>query len=109
MNDTYQATYDAVRSRISNGDIGAAVESVLRSENIGHHFQMAAARMQEAASAHDTPSAIYRPVLSIDGNQWCALYGENLQIGVCGFGDSPALAMVEFDKAWYAKLPAKCG
>ncbi len=23
-----------------------------------------------------------------DGNQWCFLYGENLQEGICGFGDT---------------------
>jgi hypothetical protein len=36
----------------------------------------------------------------MDGNQWCALYGDNLQDGVCGFGDSPAAAMQDFDMAW---------
>jgi CII-binding regulator of phage lambda lysogenization HflD len=53
------------------------------------------------------PSAIYKPALSIDGNQWCALYGENLQNGVAGFGDSPADAMAAFDKAWTTKIGAK--
>ena len=28
-----------------------------------------------------------------DGDQWCALYGENLQEGVAGFGRTPAEAM----------------
>ena len=45
-----------------------------------------------------------RPTLSIDGNQWCALYGDNLQDGVAGFGDSPDAAMREFDKAWHQNL-----
>lgn len=53
-----------------------------------------------SAPAHAAPSAVYRPALSIDGNQWCALYGSNLQDGVAGFGDTPADAMREFDKAW---------
>ena len=39
----------------------------------------------------------------IDGNQWCALYGENLQDGTAGFGDSPDAAMRDFDKNWYTK------
>jgi hypothetical protein len=51
------------------------------------------------------PSNIYRPVLSIDGNQWCALYGKNLMEGVAGFGDSPAEAYLDFDKQWTEKLP----
>lgn len=52
-------------------------------------------------------STLYRPRLSIDGNQWCALHGENLQDGVARFGDSPELAYWDFDKAWCAKLPDK--
>jgi hypothetical protein len=46
------------------------------------------------------PSVIWRPKISIDGNQWCALYGENLQDGVAGFGDTPSDAMRDFDKNW---------
>jgi hypothetical protein len=53
------------------------------------------------------PSVMYRPSLSIDGNKWCALYGENLQDGVTGFGDSPAAAMQDFNKNWHAKLPVQ--
>lgn len=53
------------------------------------------------------PSYLYRPKLSIDGNKWCALYGEDLQHGVAGFGDSPAEAYADFDKAWYRKLKEK--
>ena len=41
-----------------------------------------------------------RPKISIDGNQWCVLYGDNLQDGVAGFGNSPAEAMNDFDKNW---------
>jgi len=35
-----------------------------------------------------------------DGNQWCFLYGDNLQEGIAGFGDTI------FDAAWdfYANL-----
>jgi hypothetical protein len=52
------------------------------------------------------PSIMLKPALSIDGNQWCALFGENLQDGVAGFGDSPELAYWDFDKNWCAKLAA---
>lgn len=31
-----------------------------------------------------------------DGNQWCFLYGENIQEGVCGFGDTIYKAAWEF-------------
>lgn len=36
----------------------------------------------------------------MDGNLWCALYGDDLQNGIAGFGATPAAAMREFDKAW---------
>lgn len=102
----YQAVYDAVRSRIGGVDIGSAIESAMRNENIGHHALMAGNAIQQAAAAHEAPSAVFRPALTIDGKQWCALYGDNLQDGVAGFGTSPALAMADFDKNWYASLPA---
>lgn len=31
-----------------------------------------------------------------DGNQWCFLYGENIQEGVCGFGDTIYKAAWDF-------------
>ena len=46
-----------------------------------------------------------KPHIFIDGDKWCALYGDNLQDGVAGFGDSPNEAMINFDKMWYEKLP----
>ena len=60
--------------------------------------------VEAAAARYESPSAVYRPSLSVDGNQWCALYGDNLQDGVAGFGDSPADAMWNFDQAWTTKL-----
>lgn len=59
---------------------------------------------QEASLHAARPSTKYRPRLSIDGNQWCALYGENLQTGVAGFGASPADAFTAFDAAWAARI-----
>lgn len=38
-----------------------------------------------------------------DGNAFCVLLGENIQVGVCGFGDTPDEAMAAFDKEWIAK------
>jgi len=53
------------------------------------------------------PSVMYRPAISLDGNKWCALYGDNLQDGIAGFGDSPYEAMCDFNKSFYAKLAKK--
>jgi len=105
MNDSYQAVYDAVRSKISGGDIGSAVERALRDANLSHYAEMVRLTAQEAACEYMRPSVLMRPAIFIDGNQWCALYGDNLQDGVAGFGDSPALAAYGFDRAWLAKIP----
>lgn len=102
--ESYQAIYDAVRSRISGGDVGQAVESAIREANLSHHAAMAAEVAREAALEQCRPSVLFRPTLSIDGNQWCALYGDDLQCGVAGFGDSPADAMWDFDRQWATKI-----
>jgi len=39
-----------------------------------------------------------------DGNAWCVLWGPNLQEGVAGFGDTPYLAVLDFNKAQHRKL-----
>lgn len=99
--DTYQPIYDAVRSRIGSVDAESAIRDAI---NFGH----ARDRIEEAfiSTAHDmsSPSVLYRPTLAIDGNKWRAMYGENLQDGVAGFGESPAEAMADFDKAWRTAL-----
>lgn len=99
MSDTYQPVFDAVRSRIGNADIGQAVESAMRDAfgNANHIIHCAA---QEITNEMQRPAAVFRPALSMDGSQWCALYGDNLQDGVCGFGDTPDAAMRAFDQAW---------
>ncbi len=71
---------------------------------IAHWSEMAGQAAIQAAAQYERPSALYKPKLSVDGNQWCALYGDNLQDGVAGFGDSPEDAMWNFDKAWRASL-----
>lgn len=55
----------------------------------------------------DLPSVRFRPKLSRDGNKWIALYGDNLQVGVVGVGDSPGAAMREFDIEWDKQIVAR--
>lgn len=62
--------------------------------------EQVANRFCELASSIDRPSVIFRPKLSMDGNKWIALYGDNLQVGVVGVGESPGEAMYHFDLAW---------
>ena len=99
--DNYQAVYDAVRSKTGYIDGSQIVERVIANSDFSY---LIAPAIESIACEHERPAAIFRPMLSVDGNQWCALYGDNLQDGVAGFGDSPSLAMVDFDKNWLAKL-----
>jgi hypothetical protein len=39
--------------------------------------------------------------LTKDGDQWCFLYGDNLQDGVAGFGETPAIAAENFERIWF--------
>jgi hypothetical protein len=76
-------------------------------EYISHQAWIAAAHAsQDADNERCRPFYLLRPRVYPDGNQWCALYGENLQDGVAGFGDTPAQASVQFDTEW---LNAKVG
>jgi len=99
MSDSYQAIYDAVRSKISNGDIGSTVESVAREafdmSHTAHNIQMQASFVAEQATR---PSVLFKPEISIDGNQYCVLLGQNLMEGVAGFGDTLSEAMFDFDR-----------
>jgi len=78
--------------------------SYMAANAICNAADMARESIQQAAYCYSTPSAIFRPRIFIDGNQWCALYGDDLQNGVAGFGDSPANAVHDFDRSWHAKL-----
>ena len=104
MSDSYQAIYDAVRSRISGGNISEVVSDALRG---GLDFSHARAVLQEQIYSVGyemvRPSVIFRPVLSQDGDHWRALLGESLTTGLCAFGKTPEAAMVAFDKAWHSQ------
>ena len=38
-----------------------------------------------------------------DGDKWCVLWGENIQEGICGFGDTPIAAMFDFQGAIFGQ------
>lgn len=54
----------------------------------------------DAAAFCSAPHTRMKPRVYPDGDKWCALYGENLQDGVAGFGETPALACQDFDRNW---------
>ena len=110
MSDSYQPIYDAVRSRLSNCDIGSAISNVMRECNFSHYFEQAQHSVVGTLAEYERPSVLFKPVLSADGDRWCALYGSNLMEGVYGFGETPDKAMRSFDTNWNnQKLKALSG
>ena len=97
MSDNYQAVYEAVRSRFHMPDIDGIMRSAF---DISFAVDMVRASYQEAACEQMRPCVIFSPKVYPDGDMWCALYGDNLQEGVVGFGKTPSAAMYDFDKNW---------
>jgi len=72
--------------------------------NTNYEAEAARARSQTAQESRDFNLFVtLKPTLQRDGNQWCVLYGKD-QVGIAGFGDSPYLAIIDFNKAWYARI-----
>ena len=105
--DTHQAIYDAVRSKISGGDIGSVVEGVARDAfDISHRVEMVSNEFITAAYEMQRPCVLFKPTISVDGNKYCALLGEDLMNGVSGFGDTVAQAMWDFDTNFNTSTPS---
>ncbi len=60
----------------------------------------AAVAVEEAARSLTLPHVVMKPRISIDGDQWCAIYGDDLASGVAGFGETPYKACEDFDREW---------
>lgn len=81
-------------------------------DNYAAEIQIRAAKLQVQAAEVElmtaqefgNPSMMLKPKLFLDGNLWCALYGDNIQDGVTGFGSSPSKAYEDFDKNWHKNL-----
>lgn len=67
------------------------------SANITQHvFNMLASRLAPCVEQ-------LKPRIFPDGNKWCCLYGENIQDGIVGFGDTPIQAVGDFEKNFYSQ------
>lgn len=99
--DSYQPIYDAVRSRISGGNIDEAVREGMRDANISWYLEQIRQEFANAAMELQRPSVVFKPTLTKDGNAWIALFGANPQEGVVGCGETPAQAMRDFDNNWH--------
>ena len=80
----------------------AIVQRYNNDKNFTHQSQMNALIEAEEMNL----VKILNPKIFIDGKKWCVLYGENIQNGICGFGDTPRLAVYAFNKAWDVSLNA---
>ncbi len=58
--------------------------------------------MCRADESHEymRPFVLLKPHMAKDGNAWICLYGDNIQEGVCGIGNTPDEASRDFDKNW---------
>lgn len=64
----------------------------------------------ESAKHQQRPSTLHKPIVTLDGNMFTALYGSNLQEGCFGAGRTRELAMLDFDSNWNSELaPAQIG
>lgn len=104
MSDTYQAIFDAVRSRISAAHPGQILEQYLSSCFDSSWQNHAANAFSEFAYAATRPSS-YLPVKVLrDGNAWCCSLhwpkDSDLMEQLVAFGDTPDKACLEFDKIW---------
>jgi hypothetical protein len=52
------------------------------------------------SNLNEKPHLIYGAKVFKDGDQYCCLYGENLQEGIAEFGNTPDLACENFDRLW---------
>jgi len=49
------------------------------------------------------PIEVLKPAIKKDGSAWCCLYGDNIQDGIAGFGDTPNMAVLDFIQKYYSK------
>jgi hypothetical protein len=61
-------------------------------------YMVAQEQLAVAEAQHESALvAALKPQFGVDGNQFFFLYGEDLQSGIAGFGDTPRKAMLDFN------------
>ena len=61
----------------------------------------------QAAEAKNLWAVILELTPKLDGDQYCFLWGDDLQSGVAGFGETPYKAMMDFQQAMGEKVILK--
>ena len=73
---------------------------------LDEHYQERLYDMEMETATTTFDLAIFKslkPRLFKDGDQWCCLYGESIQEGIVGFGNTPYNAILEFNKEFISK------
>ena len=70
-----------------------------------HDSHMTRYAIENACTDATLPHVLMRPKIFPDGNKWCCLLGEDLQLGIAGFGDTPQEACYRFDKQFCKASP----
>ena len=66
--------------------------------------------MEELSTLDKTLLAVieaFKPKIFLDGDQYCCLYGENIQEGIAAFGVNPMNAVYNFWMQLYAPTTLK--
>lgn len=82
-------------------------DSNMAANAICHAMTMLESSWQQTAACYEAAHVIYKPRVFQDGDMWCALYGDDLQVGIAGFGKSPQEAMCNWDKEWAKPIGEK--
>jgi hypothetical protein len=93
----YQAIYDAVRSRISGGNVGEIVADACRNAfDISHMKAMLQQDFSIAAAEMARPCVLFKPEIKLDRGVWEVVLGDIYASGI-----TPAQAMSNFDQVFY--------
>jgi hypothetical protein len=68
--------------------------------DVSNDAYLVRAAVVEAMAFIAAPHVRMRPSVYPDGDKWCCLYGDDLQVGIAGFGDTAEQACAAFDRAW---------
>ncbi len=68
------------------------------------HSEQVRTAFMELAYDLGRPSRTMKPRVYVAAHGgWCAVYGDDVQSGVVGYGDTPEAACQAFDKEWVSK------
>ena len=74
-----------------------SVEEVTELANEGNHTAVLLLPAVVVKNKLNKNTKLNKPRLFLDEGAWCVLLGDNIQDGICGYGDSPAEAMQDYE------------